>query len=124
MDQVWNESGLCRHDDIVNIAQNTKCHQIDPIMRSKWKSVFVTIVALVVLGDIVLAMTGAAFLVHSQAKKVVAWEGDIVLPVELAPKTGDVSNPKDAVYCTYWRGFSTTRIDFPARLGCPRLLPN
>jgi hypothetical protein len=91
-------------------------------MRSKWKSIFVTTVALVVLGDIALAATGAMFLVHSQAKKVVIWEGDIVLPAELAPKTGNVSKPKDAVYCTYWTGFSTAQIDFPARLGCPRLL--
>lgn len=93
-------------------------------MRSKWKTASITIVVLVLLGDIALAATGAGLLVHSEAKKVVVWEGDIVLPVELAPKTGDVSQPKDAVYCTYWRGFATTRIDFPARLGCSRLLPN
>lgn len=118
------QSGQAANDHKADVAQNTKSYQIDPIMLSKWKSVFVAIVVLVALGDTVLAVTGAGFLVHSQAKKVMVWEGDIVLPVELAPKTGDVSKPKDAVYCTYWRGFSTTRIDFPARLGCPRLLPN
>lgn len=91
-------------------------------MRSKWKSIFVTIVALVALGDIALVATGAMFLVHSRAKLVVVWEGDIVLPAELAPKTGDVSEPKEGIYCTYWTGLSTTQIDFPARLGCPRLL--
>lgn len=93
-------------------------------MRSKWKSILLAIIVMAVLGDIALAMTGEGFLIHSQAKKVVVWEGDIVLPTELAAKNGDVSEPKDAVYCTYWRGFSTTLIDFPAELGCPRLLPN
>lgn len=118
------QSGSQETTPIADVAQNTKCYQVDRIMRSKWKSVFVTMVVLMVLGNIALAMTGAGFLVHSQAKKVVIWEGDTVLPVELAPKSGDVSKPKDAVYCTYWKGISTTRIDFPARLGCPRLLPN
>ena len=51
------KTGLPGRDDKADIAQNTICHQIDPIMRSKWKSVFVTIIVLVALGDIALAVT-------------------------------------------------------------------
>lgn len=93
-----------------------------PIMRSKWKVILLTVVVLVLIGDIALLATGKAVLIHSQTRKVVIWEGDIVLYAELAPKTGNISKPKDAVYCTYWTGISTTQIGFPGRLGCPRLL--
>ena len=68
------------------------------------KTVIGYVLGLALLCDLGLIVSGKQVLVDSQIKRVVVYQGDIVVPATSRTIGPDYGKPIDSAYCTYWNG--------------------
>jgi hypothetical protein len=71
--------------------------------------ILLSLVGMLLLCDFVLFVSGKKLLIHSDVKKVVVYQRDILLPATSEIVGADYSKPIDSAYCTYWNGITLIR---------------